>query len=623
MLFNSVYLKTDGDVVENDQNTIKEIDAIIKVVGLEPNDRILDLCCGQGRHSMELARRGYTQVTGLDRSRYLVRLARQRARKQNLSVTFREGDARQFRFPGASFHCVLILGNSFGYFESVEDDLKVLESCRRVLTPGGTIALDLANGDWMRNNFEPRSWEWIDQSHMVCRERSMADDGQRLISREVVTNVEKGVIIDQFYAERLYNEEMIRKLLEQAGFEAIRTHGELQTESGRDQDLGMMEKRLLFTASTPRQVQPAQTRRIPFPKVTVLMGDPKLPDSVKLGGKFNPEDMETINRLKRALSELDGYEFSYFDNHAAFLTQLRKEPPQFILNLCDEGLNNDAFLELHVPAYLEMLGIPYSGAGPSCLGLCYNKALVRAIAESLDIPVPLETFFAPADQSAMLPAMFPALVKPNYGDSSIGITQRALVRNPEELIEYIAELKRTLPGRPILVQEFLEGTEYGVGIIGNPGMTVQFLPILEVDYSDLPSDLPRILGYESKWMPDSPYWTKIRYKEASLPEEIARTLQDNSIQLFERLGCRDYARFDYRADANGTIKLMEVNPNPGWCWDGKFNYMAGFAGLRYADVLRLIIEAAQERAIAAGAKAQPNGEHKNSAQASDSSSIVK
>ena len=191
-LFNSVYLKTDGDVVENDRNTVAEIDSIVRIAGLEPNDKILDLCCGQGRHSLELARRGFSHVTGLDRSRYLVRLARQRAGERNLNVSFREGDARRFRLPPNSMHCVLILGNSFGYFEQIEDDLKILESCQRVLMSGGSIVLDITNGDWMRKHFEPRSWEWIDQDHIVCRERSLSSDGERLISREVVTHAERG-----------------------------------------------------------------------------------------------------------------------------------------------------------------------------------------------------------------------------------------------------------------------------------------------------------------------------------------------------------------------------------------------------------------------------------------------
>src|SRR5580700_6210960 len=85
-LFNSLYLETDGDVIENDDNTRAEVDLLIKAAGLTRNDRVLDLCCGQGRHSLELARRGFSRVTGLDRSRYLIRLARKRAKHDNLQV---------------------------------------------------------------------------------------------------------------------------------------------------------------------------------------------------------------------------------------------------------------------------------------------------------------------------------------------------------------------------------------------------------------------------------------------------------------------------------------------------------------------------------------------------------
>jgi D-alanine-D-alanine ligase len=596
-LFNSIYLKTDGDVVENEINTRYEVDTVISTAGLEKNDRILDLCCGQGRHLLELARRGYTKLSGIDRSRYLIRLARQRAKRENLNINFREGDARQFQPAEDPYNAIMIMGNSFGYFEQPEDDLAVLEACRRALAPGGTLVLDITDGDWMRANFDPRSWEWIDQSHMVCRERTLSRDGTRLISREVVTHAERGVIIDQFYAERLYSKKSLLDLLKRAGFEALRVHGELQPDSERKQDLGMMGRRLMVTALTPRVKKTPRKKSVPFSKITVLLGDPRLPDEVKRDGHFNPEDYDTLQRLKRALQEIDDFEFSYMDNHAAYISELRTNPPDFVLNFCDEGYNNDAFMELHVPAFLEMLDIPYSGAGPSCLGLCYNKSLVNAYASSIDIPVPMETFFTPTDQSATIPATFPALVKPNFGDSSIGITKNAVVHNPEELIGYIRELNSLLPGRPILVQEYLTGPEYSVGIIGNPGLSSRILPVLEVDYSGLPEGLPHILGYESKWLPDSPYWDLIRYREAELPEETVRNLQDYSMLLFERLGCRDYARFDYRCDSEGNAKLLEVNPNPGWCWDGKFNLMAGFAGLRYPEMLRHILDAAFERIL--------------------------
>jgi D-alanine-D-alanine ligase len=597
-LFNSLYLETDGDVIENDRNTAEEVDLLIRSVGIERNDRILDLCCGQGRHSLELASRGFPYVTGLDRSRYLIRLARKRARQRNLQVLFHEGDARRFRLGDAEFHCVCILGNSFGYFERPEDDLAVLEAVERALGPGGSLVMDLMDGDWMRNHFEPRSWEWVDQNHFVCRERDLAGDGDRLISREVVVHAERGVIADQFYAERLYSGERLEALLSRAGFTNVRFHSLSAPDSLRNQDLGMVTHRLFVTSEAPRRPRRLPRRAALFSDITVILGDPRLPDPVKRNGRFNEEDAETVERLKTALHELPDYRFRVLDNHASLIADLRANRPHFVLNFCDEGFNNDAFLELHIPALLEMLDIPYSGAGPSCLGLCYNKSLVRGIAQAIDVPVPAETYFNSDDLAATIPSVFPALIKPNFGDSSIGITKDAVVHTWEEAITCLGRLRAQLRGCPILIQEFLTGPEYSVGIIGNPGQGYRVLPPLEVDYGRLDPELPRLLPYESKWIPDSPYWSQISYREARLDEEARRKMIDYSNILFERLGCRDYARFDFRADAEGEIRLLEVNPNPGWCWDGKLNLMAEMAGLRYSDLLRLIIEAAQERVAA-------------------------
>jgi len=594
-LFTSLYLKTDGDVVENEANTRNEVDLLRKATGMEPEDRVLDLCCGQGRHSMELARRGFRQVAGLDRSRYLIRLAKKRAQKEGLNISYHEGDARKFSLPGDPFQYVIIMGNSFGYFEKEEDDKAVLERIKRALVSGGCLVMDLVDGEWMREHYERRSWEWIDSDQFVCRERSPASDGERMVSREVVVHAERGVIADQFYAERLYDREKIVSLLEGVGFINIRFYGDITPESDRGQDLGMMAHRMFLTATAPYKAKKVQRRGPRFPEVTVLMGDPSLPDSVKLGGRFNEEDFETIEKLKRGLSELGAYKFNYVDNHASLITELRRDPPAFVFNLCDEGYNNDAFLELHVPALLEMMRIPYTGAGPACLGLCYNKSLVRAMAADLEIPVPLETYYHPSDTAATLPSIFPALVKPNFGDSSVGITKDAVVEDPNKLVEYLGWLQEILPGRPMLIEEYLPGREFSVTIIGNVNQKYHVLPILEVDYSNLDPDLPRILGYESKWDPSSEYWTQINYKKAALEEELASKLVDYSSLLFERCGCRDYARFDFRTDSEGTIKLLEVNPNPGWCWDGKVNLMASFGGVTYTDLLRMILEAAQER----------------------------
>jgi D-alanine-D-alanine ligase len=535
-----------------------------------------------------------------------VRLAKKRAQGEGLQVLFKEGDARNPRLPESSVDCVAIMGNSFGYFSNKQDDEKVLTAVGKILRPSGQLVLDITDGSHMHEHFEKRSWEWIDEHHFVCRERSISQDGERLISREVIVHDEMGVIADQFYAERLYTRESIAKLLEKTGFRNVRHHGHAEAHSDRDQDLGMMARRLLLSADAPVLPVRKGKGKPQTLDVTVLMGDHRLPDQVKRDGTFNPEDIETIRKLKDALAEVPGYKFRFLDNHGTLERDLAELRTDLVFNLCDEGWNNDPFKELHVPALLEVLGIGYTGAGPAALAACYDKGLVRAVAQSLDVPVPLESYVRPGDQGATLPSVFPALLKPNQGDSSQGITKDAVVSNEKALLDYLDRLRGDFPRRGVLVQEFLTGAEYSVGLIGNPDQGLRGLPILEVDYSRLDANLPKILGYESKWLPDSPYWTQIKYREATLNDRQQQQMIDNSARLFERLGCRDYARFDFRADARGEIKLLEVNPNPGWCWDGKMNLMAGFQGMRYSEMLAQILQSAVERL---GVTARPAAAH--------------
>lgn len=329
-------------------------------------------------------------------------------------------------------------------------------------------------------------------------------------------------------------------------------------------------------------------------QTTVLLGDPRLADAIKKEGKFNLEDFKTVTKLKKALNCLENYQFSYINNHKTLVQQLILSTPEFVFNLCDEGFNNQAHLELHIPALLELLDIPYTGSGPACLAQCYNKSLVSAIANNLDIAVPAEIYVESPIKKMRKPNTFPVIVKPNFGDGSLGITQQAVINDQAALDHYLHHLPPPLATSALLIQEYLQGPEYSVSLIGNKS-SLEALPILEVNYARLPQGLPHILSYESKWVPDSAYWNKINYEEAVLSDKMARKLVNASKQLFEYLDCRDYARFDFRADAHGTIKLLEVNPNPGWCWDGKFNFMAQWAGLGYRDLLEKILNTALKR----------------------------
>ncbi|MFX1568928.1 MAG: methyltransferase domain-containing protein [Promethearchaeota archaeon] len=597
-IFNAYYLKTDGDVVEDQKITQDEIDFFSKVMQFHHDQQILDLCCGQGRHSIELASRGFKNIFGLDRSRYLIQKAKNNSKKCGVTCKFREGDARKLPYNPDTFDIVMILGNSFGYFESMNDDLLVLKEVFRVLKPWGRILIDITDGEYLKENFQSRSWEWIDKNYFVCRERSLSIDKQKLISREVINHVNKGVLVDQFYSERLYSNTGISELLHKAGFSDIVFHGSITSESQRDQDLGMMAKRIIVSGLVKKdwtviKKKERKTKR----NAIVIFGDPNKPDILKPLNKFDEDDFYTIDQLKVALNELNNYNFSYLDDHSTLIQDLQNlnGKVDFVFNLCDEGYYNDARKELHIPALLDILKIPYTGSGPQCLAFCYDKSLVRGIAKELEVPVPEAIIIKPGDKIIDLPLYFPAIVKPNFGDSSFGITQRSVVKNGEELLNAISEIRDKFGyDKPVLVEQFLTGKDLSVGIIGNPPDDITILPIIEEDYSNLPPELPKICGYEAKWIPDSPYWN-IKSIPAILPQDIIEIIENCSLKLFERLECQDYTRFDWRLDAQGNPKLLEVNPNPGWCWDGHLAKMCNFANISYKEMLTKILEVAVKR----------------------------
>jgi D-alanine-D-alanine ligase len=598
-IFNSFYLKTDGDVVDDINITRKEIDLFVEFLDLDPGDKILDLCCGQGRHSFELVRRGFQHVEALDRSHYLVQKAKGQSRNEGFFVPFREGDARRLPYSTDYFDVVLILGNSFGYFETIQDDLRVLKEVSRVMKPGGKLLIDVADGEFLKRNFQPRSWEWINRKYFVCRERSLSLDEQRLISREVIVQVNRGVIVDQFYAERLYTRESLEGLLKSAGFPTLRFHCNISPDSQRNQDLGMMEKRLIVTTTVEKKWSPvpAGKQRKKKKTIAVLFGDPSKKDILKPSSVFDEDDFYTIDQLKGALKELPDYTFSYIFNHDSLIDSLNrvKGKVDYVFNLCDEGLNNDPRMELHVPVILEALGFSYTGSGPRSLSYCYDKSLVRGIALEMGINVTKGLFIKPGDTSFELPFAFPVIVKPNFGDASFGITQHSVANDSEELVNAISEIREKFGyEKPVLVEEFLPGNDLSIGIIGNPPESYTVLPIVEEDYSSLPGDLPRLCGYEAKWMPESPYWN-IKSIPAKLDDDVQKLVIEHSLKLFERLECRDYCRVDWRLDGSGNPHLLEVNPNPGWCWDGHLARMAALDGKSYKEMLADILKAAEYR----------------------------
>lgn len=586
-IFDSIYLKTDADVVMDDELTEKEVDIFLEILKPKKDDRILDLACGQGRHTIEFYKRGYREIEGIDLSEYLINKAKQRAKKESLKIKFRKGDARNLPYKDNTFDHIMILGNSFGYFSNASDDYKVLREVYKVLKPYGTLLLDIADGDYVRNHYKPYTWEWIDDKYVVLRERQLSHDKRLLISREIVIHAQKGVVVDQIYSERLYSQAEIEEILKSAGFRDITFHTNLILQSKRNMDLGMMENRIVLTANAPKEnikISP----KVKFFNICVLLGDTNL----KMDNEY---EMEAIRQLKIALQKLEGYKFSYIENHKSLFYDLGNLKTDLVFNLCDDGYNNSANMELHIPALLEVLNIPYTGSPSRTLAICYDKSLVKAIANSLDIPTPNEYLIMPEDTTYNIPTNFPVILKPNFGDGSEGIYKDSVVYNSIEFTEALNRLRKEMPTTPILVEEFLTGDEISIGIIGNLPYDFEILPILKIDYSELPEDLPPICGYEAKWDFNSIYYKKIKYVPAELDKEIEEKLYEMVLKLYHRLDLRDYARFDIRFSSDGTPKLLEVNPNPGWSWDGKLKIMSEWKNMDYSEMLEKIIKSALKR----------------------------
>ena len=246
-LFDEVYLMTDAPFVCNPALTKCEVDVIEEVLRLQPSARILDVCGGQGRHALELARRGYQHLTVLDYSDFLLDRGRWEAVALGLNVTFCQGDARAMVLPSASFDVVLLMANSFGYFVDTADDYRVLAEVARILTADGRFLLDLIDRDVALRHFCPESWHEATDDIVVCWKRELVHDVIRV--RELVLSKATGLLRDRTYAERLYSPEAIRHLLTAVGFrDIVIQQGAFVYDPDHDTDYGLATNRMLVTA---------------------------------------------------------------------------------------------------------------------------------------------------------------------------------------------------------------------------------------------------------------------------------------------------------------------------------------------------------------------------------------
>ncbi len=247
-LFDEIYLRTDARSVCDAVLTGREVDVIIGLLPIRSDHKVLDLCGGHGRHSMELTARGFTDCTLVDYSKVLTECAKKQAVDQQNPVVIIRSDARCTGLSSESFDHVLILGNSLGYIRLPDADSQILCEAYRLLRFGGWLLVDVTDGDTIKDAFKSHSWHEPDEDMVVCRYRELSEE--TVYAREMVLSKQSGLIRDATYAVRLYTAESLSSQIRNAGFADPEIHTDFSPHQ-KDGDYGFMNCRMIAVAHKP------------------------------------------------------------------------------------------------------------------------------------------------------------------------------------------------------------------------------------------------------------------------------------------------------------------------------------------------------------------------------------
>lgn len=260
-----------------------------------------------------------------------------------------------------------------------------------------------------------------------------------------------------------------------------------------------------------------------------------------------------------------------------------------IFNWCEAipGLERS---EAQVPAALERLRFTYTGAPARVLKLSYDKVRVKRRLETHGIPTPRWRVFDAPPEGGW--DVFPAIVKPAREHCSVGVDAGAVVTHPDELRRRVAWVTETF-SQPALVEDFIDGREFHVSLWGND--PVEVLPVVEMDFSGLGDIHDRLCTFDSKFVPDSPAYQRIRsYVPARLDRSEHAELERICRAAYAVIGCRDYGRIDVRL-RDGVFHVLDVNPNADISADASLALAAGKAGYCYGAMGSRMIRLAAER----------------------------
>jgi len=212
----------DWAPAERFERAERETDFIAEALGLPAGAAILDLCCGEGRHTVALARRGY-QMTGLDLSALHLRYARRAAREAGVAVRWHRADMREIPWRG-EFDAVINIFTAFGYFDDEREDFQVLSAVSRALKPGGRLLLDTMNRDWLMRNYEARGWQEREDGTLDLEERRFDAVAGR--NRVRVLSIRPDGRRDEHHIDlRLYTLKELTDMFSRAGLKVLRIWG--------------------------------------------------------------------------------------------------------------------------------------------------------------------------------------------------------------------------------------------------------------------------------------------------------------------------------------------------------------------------------------------------------------
>ena len=310
--------------------------------------------------------------------------------------------------------------------------------------------------------------------------------------------------------------------------------------------------------------------------------------------EFEPE--ETIEHVKHGI-EVAGWEYLQIEADENCYENLKKLRPDIVFNRA-EGVRGES-RESQIPAFCEMLGIPYVGSGIMANAIGLDKPTTKMILEYHGLKTAPFQVLETVDEPLRDGIDYPLILKPSHEGSSIGINWENVVIDEKALRAKLSEMLETYK-QPILIEKFIDGREFSVGLVGNFTETEEpiVLPILEIDFTNFPEELGRVLGQKAKSIFDD----SSNYKcPANIDEQLRMRIEAHAKASFKALDCKDWARMDYRYDKDGELYFLEVNTLPGIDYDVvrdelSFYPMMWYAlGKKFPDMVREVILAAMKR----------------------------